>query len=165
MKFGKFRSIEEFLTAYQASRRAAEKAADLALSPMALKAKKKKPKKRTLAEVDATISVRLPDDTKGSKHHLLKVTLKKVVNVDSKIRKDVNDTLKNKELVLVSVRFGDRQGIEDPVPGLDEEVAVKVKGEWIPAEQAQAIGGDRLAVLHFTHDPIGFICTPAACFS
>lgn len=165
MKFGKFKSIEEFLSAFEAGRRASEREAERTLSATALRARKKKPKKRTVAEVDGSIQERLPDDTKGSRHHLMKITLKKVVNVDPKIKKDVAAALKNKELVLVSVRFGDRMGIEDPVPGLDPSVAVKVKGEWIPAEQAHAIGGERLAVLHFTHDPLGFICTPAACFS
>jgi hypothetical protein len=40
-----------------------------------------------------------------------------------------------------------------------------LKGEWIPKAKATAHGGKKMSVLHFTHHPIGFTCTPAKCFS
>ena len=36
--------------------------------------------------------------------------------------------------------------------------------EWIPREQAYAHGGEQLSVLHFTHHPIGFVCTSERCY-
>jgi hypothetical protein len=38
-------------------------------------------------------------------------------------------------------------------------------GEWISARDAFDVGGEDLLVLHFTHDPIGWICISDDCFS
>jgi hypothetical protein len=46
-------------------------------------------------------------------------------------------------------------------PGLEPHV----RGEWIPRDRAYAHGGELMSVSHFTHHPVGFVCTPSACFS
>jgi endonuclease G len=58
-------------------------------------------------------------------------------------------------------------GILKPVPGLEKGRVAHLRGEWITAAQAHGHGGERLAVLHFTHHPIGFVCTehPERCYS
>lgn len=56
-------------------------------------------------------------------------------------------------------------GLPDRIPEIQTGVELKVKGEWISASDAYDVGGEDIPVLHFTHDPLGFVCTPAKCYS
>ncbi len=78
---------------------------------------------------------------------------------DDRVREDVDGCLEEESDVFVAIRFGDSLGIDRPVTGIDDEDAVELKGHWIPAEEAQDHGGERVAVLHFTHRPCGYIDT------
>ena len=51
-----------------------------------------------------------------------------------------------------------------PLTSLQTGAALKLKGEWITKEKARAHGGEKMSVLHFTHHPLGFICTPVKCY-
>ena len=67
--------------------------------------------------------------------------------------------------LIRAVRFGDSMGIDDGIAGIRTGAVLFLKGEWIPAERAFAVGGERMAVLHFTHDPLGYVCTQEWCYS
>jgi endonuclease G len=61
--------------------------------------------------------------------------------------------------------FGDSMGIQETIKGLNQGVALHIKGEWNTKERAYSHGGARMSVLHFTQDPLGFICTPIKCYT
>jgi endonuclease G, mitochondrial len=45
-------------------------------------------------------------------------------------------------------------------PGIKKNVELHIRGEWIPRDKAYEHGGENMSVLHFTHDPLGYICIP-----
>lgn len=163
MAFGKFPSFAKFIESFEASRQAEAEARELGLSFAERVAAKRK--ERNIVEVDATINVREPDDVDGDRHHRLRVRIDKVEQGDPDVDADIKRNVDNHSDVFVAIRFGDRMGILKPIPGLDPGVKLRLKGEWIPREQAQNHGGEKMSVLHFTHHPIGFTCTPQKCFS
>ena len=118
-----------------------------------------------VVEVDATIDVREPDDVDGDRHYRLRVRVDDVLHGDPDVDADIERNVENHSDVFVAIRYGDRMGILEPIPGLDPGVKLRLKGEWIPRDQAQNHGGEKMSVLHFTHHPIGFTCTPQKCFS
>ena len=61
--------------------------------------------------------------------------------------------------------IGDSLGIPTAIPGLKVGAKMHLQGEWITKARATSHGGRKLSVLHFTHHPLGFTCTPAKCFS
>jgi endonuclease G, mitochondrial len=105
------------------------------------------------------------DDLSGAKHQQFAVVLDKIDSADVRIKEDVQTTIAEQLEVRLAVRFGDNLGLADRIPGIRTGVALHIKGEWIPADEAFSVGGERTAVIYFTHDPIGFICTPVQCFS
>lgn len=58
---------------------------------------------------------------------------------------------------FVSIRI-DEQGIEGPVPGLRTGEPIVIKGEFIPEDEAYKTPHNCCdAVIHFTHDPVGYV--------
>ncbi|HEX3764543.1 MAG TPA: hypothetical protein VHW23_37870 [Kofleriaceae bacterium] len=131
--FGKFPSLEAFVIGRAGMTRAR--------------------KFRDVVEVDCKIAVVEPVDTHGVKHVRIDVELIDVLASDPDIDGDVQRHLASREYVLVAIQYG-KQG---PIPGLIQGADIRVRGEWITAERAYAVGGDKLAVLHFTHAPVGFV--------
>ena len=105
------------------------------------------------------------DDLSGAKHQQFSVTVLDIVSAGNSVKSEVEDTISEHLEVRLAVRFGDSSGLPDRIPGIRTGVALHIKGEWIPRDEAYSVGGERLAVLHFTHDPLGFVCTPVRCFS
>jgi hypothetical protein len=170
--FGKFRSVEEFLESFERSRRQGEeKAAEESLGLEGRRRRRRRPPRqprpREVAEVVGVLREREADDTNPPKHHHLLLTVNEVVDATLRVERDVTRAMDTGEDVFVSVRFGDRMGITETIEGMVAGARVHVRGEWITREQAHDHGGRDLAVLHFTHDPLGFICVgePGLCYS
>ncbi|GGR02006.1 hypothetical protein [Deinococcus ruber] len=163
--FGRFASLGDFLLHYRDTERRETAAALSHLSLERRAAYLAQP--RNLADVQATLTTRESDDTdaQGGRHYHLIVRILSADHPDTRIQADVQDCIATQRPVFVAIRYGDRMGIQEPVEGLQEGAALHLKGEWITREQAQDHGGERMSVLHFTHHPIGFICTPVSCYS
>ena len=163
--FGRFPSLGDFLLHYTQTQRREQAAALAHLSIEAQATALARP--RNLADVKATLTRREPDDTDaaGGRHYHLIVQILSADHPDSRVQADIQDCIATRRAVFVAIRFGDNLGIQVPVQGLTDGAALHLKGEWITRDQAQSHGGEKLSVLHFTHHPIGFICTPVACYS
>jgi endonuclease G len=163
MAFGKFPSFAKFIESYEAARQreAAERERDMTFEQR-VEARRTE---RNIVEVDTTIDVREPDDVDGDKHYRLRVRIDDVLQGDPDVDADIKRCVDGRLDVFVAIRYGDRMGILTPIPGLDAGAKLRLKGEWIPRDQAQNHGGEKVSVLHFTHHPIGFTCTPQKCFS
>ena len=163
--FGKFESLGAFLESYKAAEKKSFKKTlkDMTVAESATAMKKQ----RSVVEVNATIAVKEPDDTDaaGGKHIRMQIQLTKIVQNDAAVSADVKDALAKKRNIFVAVRFGDSLGIQENIPGLKNGATLHLRGEWIPADKAFAHGGAKLSVLHFTHHPLGFICTVVKCFN
>jgi len=146
-RYGKFSSFAKFIESYEAEQLLLAK------------------KERDVVEVSATIDVREPDDTDGDRHIRLRVRVTEVLHDDPDVAADIKRNIDAASDVFVAIRYGDQMGLPSVPPGLDAGAQLRLKGEWIPREHAQNHGGEAMSVLHFTHHPIGFICTPDKCFS
>lgn len=172
-RFGRFSSITEFLEAWE--RRVPGRST--APTNEGAERKKRHPdnaggarpqpvaKVRELAEIHATVIRILPDDLGGAMHQRFTIKVTSWVDGTSRIKPDVETAMKQDREVFIAVRFGDSRGLADRVPGIRSGAELHLKGEWISAEAAHDLGGEDLAVLHFTHDPIGFLCTEERCYS
>lgn len=165
MAYGKFASFEMFLDSYLKDERK-KQLAELKKSPRAAQPLLlRKRKQRDVVEIKANVKKRLEDDTTDDKHHHLKITVKEIVDTDIDVDKDLTNSMEKSLPVFVSIRFGDRAGIPQPIKeGIDEGCEVHLRGEWIPKEKAYAHGGEKMSVLHFTHHPLGFVCTEERCY-
>lgn len=62
--------------------------------------------------------------------------------------------------IFVAIRFGDNEGLVDPVPFVEGQMT-RMQGEYIDAADAYATADNPgLSVLHFTHHPVGFVEFP-----
>ncbi len=62
--------------------------------------------------------------------------------------------------IFVAIRFGDNEGLADPVPFVQGEMT-RMQGEYIDAAEAYPTADNPgLSVLHFTHHPAGFVEFP-----
>ena len=158
-KFGKFDSVEAFLSSYEATRLAEVARSEEGLGLEARREKRRKPKQRDVVDVDAEIIEKQKGDTnpKDGFHYHLKVKVTKVYLTDPDVDADLEAHLANGTPVFVSIRWGDRMGIPDRIEGLDQGTTVGLKGEYITADRAYAHGGEKLSVLHFTHHPLGYV--------
>ena len=174
--FGSFESIGDFLDNWETLRRTPPESVAPAEAEDGEERRHRAPappvrptppkaKARRVAEVEATIARVFPDDLSGAKHQQFSVKLTHILHSDQAIQSDLQHTQTAHAEVRLAVRFGDNQGLPDRIPGIRTGVALHIKGEWIPASEAYAVGGEKTAVLHFTHDPLGFICTPRKCYS
>ena len=168
--FGNYASIGDFLEAWESAqqKQAVEepnKGEERRRQPPRPQPQPPAQPQPELVEVDAQVDQVFPDDLSGAKHQQFSVRITAVLHADAKAQADVENT-KDKGLdVRLAVRFGDSLGLRDRIPGIRTGVALHIKGEWISAAQAGTVGGQHTAVLHFTHQPLGFICTPAKCYS
>jgi hypothetical protein len=165
LAFGQFASVGDFLNAYRISEK---EAFAQSLQPFNLEQQAAMlAKTRNLAEVEAKLVKREPDDldANGGQHYRLLVTVTATDQVDPAISADVTDCLETQRSVFVAIRFGDAMGVQGVITGLEVGAKLHLKGEWITRDQAQSYGGEKLSVLHFTHHPVGFICTSVACYS
>ena len=155
-QFGKFPSIEAFLSAYAAEGQKHRQLAEVGLQLEERLASRRE--HRDVVEVAALIVAVQPEDSDGAKHYRLHVSLKTIFQSDEHVDADVQSHLKTGERVFVAIRYGDRMaGTSGPIDGLISGALIRLRGEWITAEHAYAIGGERLSVLHFTHPPVGFV--------
>ena len=62
--------------------------------------------------------------------------------------------------IFVATRFGDEEGLVDPVP-FEEGKMARLQGEYIDSSKAYPTDDNPgLSVLHFTHHPVGFVEFP-----
>lgn len=164
MNFGKFESFEAFLEAYHHTQRQEEGAEELSLESARARARRRK--ERDVVEVKATVAAYLGLERDSASHQHIKIVVDEVLELDPDVEYDLERVREDKEEVFVSVRFGDRAGLPDALP--EEEVqpgqVLHLRGEWIPREKAYAHGGEQMSVLHFTHQPLGFICSTIRCY-
>ena len=165
MKFGKFESVEAFLESYAAAQRYADRRTFEGLDLATRRERLRRRKERDVVEVQSTVAEYLGTEGAGAKHQHILITIQAVDQSDPDVQADIDRVVSGAERVFVSVRYGDRMGLESPVPGVVEGLALHMRGEWIPRDKAYAHGGEKMSVLHFTHEPLGFICTPDECFS
>jgi endonuclease G len=132
-----------------------------------VKRQRQRLKERAVVEVSTSLRKREPDDTDGDKHVRLLITVSELAEGNPSVNADIERVVKGGEDVFVAIRIGDSMGIMEPIRGLVAGVGLNLKGEWIPKERAQSLGGEAMSVLHFTHHPLGFICVeePAQCYS
>ncbi len=161
--FGKFPSFGKFIESLEAARQIEERELEQGLSIAAQRSRRRQT--RDIVEVAAKINKREPDDVDGDRHYRLLVTIAEIVESDPDVDADLHHNLAEKSDVFVAIRYGDRMGIMEPIEGLDEGATLHLRGEWITKERAREHGGRVLSVLHFTHHPIGFVCTVEKCFS
>jgi endonuclease G len=167
--FGKFPSLSAFLEAYKAQnkeellREALTAPPDLA----ARRIRRIQRERRDLVEVNTTIVKVEEDDSdvSGGKHHRLTITIKEVLTGDPDVADDLDDAVDNQRSVFLAIRFGDAMGIREQMEGLKVKGDLHARGEWITRNRAKDHGGERISVLHFTHHPIGFICTKEHCYA
>lgn len=163
--FGKYTTIEAFLDAY-VNESVKEQMAFVHSLPI-----ERQPAYLTtvafkdVVEVNATIIKRLPDDTATPKHYQMDITLDRLISFAPDVKDDILES-KNKHLpVFLAIRFGDRQGILNPIKtGINQGNKLHLKGQWITRDNAHNHGGARMSVLHFTHHPLGFTCTNEKCY-
>jgi endonuclease G len=152
---GRFPGLNAFLIACEADRREREYEEDVDLL---FPARPGRRPSRDIVEVDCKIAEVEPADTHGSKHILLQVELTGVIEADADVDADVRGHLASHAHVLVAIQYNGRgPGIAGSIPGLVAGVEIRVRGAWIPVKQSRPTGGEKLAVLHFTHAPIGFV--------
>ena len=119
-----------------------------------------------VAEVKATVLQRQTDDNSVPKHYQMTISLNEIMQFSPGIKDDIFNCEQNKLPVFLAIRFGDREGIAQPInAGMDNGNALHLKGQWIPKDKAYSHGGEKMSVLHFTHHPIGFTCTLQQCYS
>jgi hypothetical protein len=94
------------------------------------------------------------DNVDGGKHQHFQLLVEETISIKGGHGKINGQTL------FVAVRFGDAQGLANPIPNLKAGSPIEAQGEYIDAMRARP-GTDNknpvLPVLHFTHHPIGFI--------
>ncbi len=172
--FGKFESIADFLEAWENTQREAPAPEEEVEDEGAERRRKPKPRpaprapqarQRKVVEIVAQVARIFEDDLSGAKHQQFTVIPKTIDAADARTQADVQAAITQAREVRLAVRFGDSMGLADRIPGIRTGVQLHLKGEWIPASEAFAVGGEKLSVLHFTHDPLGFVCTPIRCFS
>jgi endonuclease G len=164
--FGKFQNIEEFLNSYvkHEEQKRMEFLHSLSLEEQIAVLSTVQP--TDLAEVKATIKERESDDKSSPKHYQMIVVLDEIIKSSPDIKNDIQLCKKNHLPVFVAVRYGDRQGITQPITsGMGNGDKMHFKGQWITRDKASQHGGEKMSVLHFTHHPVGFTCTLKKCYS
>lgn len=155
--YGRFDSFDSFLNSYEKTRANLE---EVTPNLQTLEAKKKL-RERDVVDIDAVI-VEYSGLEGDHQHAILNITT--INQNDPDVQNDLNRVLDDKERVFLAIRFGDHLGLPNPIPDLAKNVILHLKGEWIPRDKAYNHGGEKMSVIHFTHHPLGFVCTPAQCF-
>ncbi len=164
--FGKFKNIESFLDSYTTEQEQKRMEYINSLSLENQVAVLRSLQVADIAEVKATIKERQPDDTTTPQHYQMIIILDEIMQFSPDIKDDIVQCKQNNSPVFLAIRYGDRQGINQPiVKGMNSGDKMHLKGEWITKDKAYSHGGEKMSVLHFTHHPIGFTCTITKCYS
>lgn len=164
--FGTFSSVEDFLDSYINQKKQKEMALINALAFEDRAAALRSIRIRETAEVKATVKERQPDEGTIPKHYHLIIILNEIMEFSPEIKDDILKCKQDSAPVFVAIRYGDREGISQPIDsGMENGDLLHLKGEWITKENAYSHGGDKMSVLHFTHHPLGFTCTVEKCYS
>jgi len=96
-----------------------------------------------------------PSHHNGANHqHLI------LNNIKVEYSEGLPDGLKVSPRIFVAIRFGDNEGLVDPVP-FEEGKMTRMQGEYIDSADAYPTDDNPgLSVLHFTHHPAGFVEFP-----
>ena len=166
MIFGNYSSFDDFIKNYRDQQEQTIAAALSTLSRDQQPDYLRGLASRDIVEISSRLVKHLPDEKSGSViHYQLLISLTQIITGDPDVKKDIDRCLKSHENVFVAVRYGDKEGISEPIKhGLEAGNAIHAKGEWITKEKAYSHGGEKMSVLHFTHKPMGFICTPEKCY-
>ncbi len=163
--FGKFESFEAFITSYTQAQILADKQEESAIGLEARRKKMRQGRERDVVEIAVSVVKYLGIDTKGGdSHQQMYLNVTDTIQDDPDIHDDLQRVIDGNEEVFLSVRFGDRMGLPQPVPGIKNGSELRVRGEWITKDKAYAHGGKKLSVIHFTHHPLGFICDNTQCW-
>jgi endonuclease G, mitochondrial len=163
--FGQFESFEAFLESYSRSQAIADKLEEPEIGLEARRTKMRKQRERDVVEIGATVVEYLGiDNHGGDRYQQMILNVTKVIEGDPDIEADLQQVINNTERVFLSVRFGDRLGLQTSVPGIQHGSTLRVRGEWITKQRVYAHGGEKLSVIHFTHHPLGFICDAEQCW-
>lgn len=169
--FGRFDSIGGFLERWEEAVRTSSAAKDADEAGEGAERRRRRrqprpqPRQRAVVEMEAVVGRVFADDLSGAMHQQFTIVPTKWVSGDAEAKAQVEALIAEEGEVRVAVRFGDSRGLADRIPGLRSRVELQIKGEWISARDAFDVGGEDIPVLHFTHDPLGWICTPLECFS
>ncbi len=166
-QFGEYASMGAFLEQWEKTLRepgvegeAGESAAERRRRPQPPRARRRK-----VIDIQASVARVFADDLSGSKHQQFTIVPTKWGSGDDSAKAEVQALIRSGGEVRVAVRFGDSRGLADRIPGVRRDAPLHIKGEWISAKDAYDVGGEDIPVLHFTHDPLGFICTEVECYS
>jgi len=112
--------------------------------------------KGPLAHISGTIVAVLSEGegTDGGKHQHLQVHVDQTLDLQGG-NGDIDG-----QTLFIAIRFGDSEGIQDPIPDLKVQNPIEAQGEYIDAMRAEPTADNKnpvLPVLHFTHHPYGFI--------
>jgi endonuclease G, mitochondrial len=163
--FGKFESFEAFITSYTQAQILADKQEESAIGLESRRKKMRQRRERDVVEIAVSVVKYLGIDNKGGdSHQQMYLNVTAALQDDPDIHDDLQRVIDGKEEVFLSVRFGDRMGLPQPVPGIKAGSELRVRGEWITKDKAYAHGGKKLSVIHFTHHPLGFICDETQCW-
>ncbi len=63
------------------------------------------------------------------------------------------------QTVFIAVRFGDSEGLDQQIDGLEAGNDIEVQGEYISSAEAYPTEDNNppLPVIHFTHHPVGYV--------
>lgn len=99
-----------------------------------------------------------PENHHGANHQHFTVKVDKILSFDGGL--DDGHTLIG-TVLFVAVRFGDNLGLEHEVRDLTANTPIELQGEYIAAADAYPTedndGHPPLPVLHFTHNPVGYV--------
>jgi len=111
-------------------------------------------RQRLVVTVSGTISKYDPDeqDDSGALHQLLTII------VEEMSAGGRQPDLEAGQHVHVAIRYGDGEGLPEAIEGLQTGEVIELQGAFVPAEEAyEQEDGLRLAVIHFTHRPLGWV--------
>ncbi|GAC1459472.1 MAG: hypothetical protein NVS2B14_08580 [Chamaesiphon sp.] len=96
-----------------------------------------------------------PDSHNGANHqHLI------LSNITVEHTEGLPSGMEVASRIFVAIRFGDNEGLVDPIPFVEGQ-KTRIQGEYIDAKDAYPTADNPdLAVLHFTHHPVGFVEFP-----
>lgn len=106
-----------------------------------------------VVQVVATIAKVEPDVVvhEVHHHHILLRDIKVIL-----IQGATVDAIKSQ--AFVAIRYGDSEGLPQPISGLAAGEPIELQGEYIPQNDAYpGVGNPGDPVIHFTHHPLGFI--------
>jgi hypothetical protein len=99
-----------------------------------------------------------PEHHHGANHQHFTVKIDEVVTLDG--GNVAPDSLVG-ATVFLAVRFGDNIGLDSEIPDLTVGAPIEIQGEFVDSADAyktQDNAGDPpLAVIHFTHHPVGYV--------